>query len=145
MNVTSFHLLTESLPDGGNARGTVFIPNPTVITLAMGNVTMDMSVDDTFIGNATLPNLFLVPGNNTVPIHVTVNQTAVVGLLQTPNYRCGILPVDITGKKSMYNGEELTYYSAAVQANKLTNNLNVRPALEEAGFGWVLGNETVCG
>ena len=145
MHVTSFHLLTKSLPDGGNSYGTVFIPNPTVITLNMGNVTLDMSVDDTFIGNATMPDLVLRPGDNTVPIHVTTNQTAVVNLLQTPKYKCGILPVDIAGKKSMYNGQELTYYSKALQENKLTNDLNVRPALEEAGFGFVLANETVCG
>ena len=144
MNVTSFHLLKEGLPDGGNAQGTVFIPNPTVITLGMGNVTMDMFVAGTFIGNATLPSLFLRPGNNTVPIHVTVNQTAVVNLLQEDKYRCGVLPVDIAGKKSMYDGEELTYYSAALQANKLQNDLNVRPALEEAGFGFVLGDASEC-
>jgi hypothetical protein len=110
----------------------------------MGNVTLDMAVAGTFIGNATMPDLVLRPGNNTVPIHVTVNQTAVIGLLQTPKFRCGVLPVDIAGKKSMYNGQELTYYSEALQSNKVTNNLNVRPALVEAGFGFVLGNETSC-
>ena len=144
MNVTSFHLLTESLPDGGNAQGTVFIPNPTPISLGMGNVTLDMNVAGTFIGNATIPDLYLTPGNNTLPIHVTVNQTAVIGLLQQDQFNCGILPVDIKGKKSMYNGEELTYYTAALQANKLTNDLNVRPALEEAGFGFVLGDASKC-
>ena len=144
MNTTSLHLLKESLPDGGNAQGTVFIPNRTPITLAMGNVTLDMNVAGTFIGNATLPNLLLTPGNNTVPIHVTVNQTAVVNLLQVPKYRCGLLPVDIIGKKSMFNGEELTYYSKALQANKVQNQLNVRPSLEEAGFGFVLGDADSC-
>ena len=144
MNVTSFHLLNESLPDGGNAQGTVFIPNPTPISLGMGNVTLDMNVAGTFIGNATIPDLYLTPGNNTLPIHVTVNQTAVIGLLQQDQFNCGILPVDIKGKKSMYNGGELTYYTAALQANKLTNDLNVRPALEEAGFGFVLGDASKC-
>lgn len=144
LNVTSFRLLTESLPDGGNSIGSVFIPNPTVITLAMGNVTVDMTVAGTFIGNGTMPDLLIRPGNNTVPIHVTVNQTAVVALLQEPKYHCGILPVDIASNKSMYNGVELTYYSKALQANQLRNDLNVRPALEGAGFGFVLGNSTEC-
>ena len=144
MNTTSLHLLDEELPDGGNAQGTVFIPNRTPITLNMGNVTLDMNVAGTFIGNATLPNLMLTPGNNTVPIHVTVNQTAVVGLLQVPQYQCGLLPVDIVGKKSMFNGEELTYYSKALQANTVQTQLNVRPSLEEAGFGFVLGDADSC-
>lgn len=110
----------------------------------MGNVTLDMSVAGTFIGNATLPNLRLEPGNNTVPIHVTVNQTAVVGVLAIPRFHCGILAVDIAGNKSVYDGQELTYYSQALQANTLTNELNVRPALVEAGFGFVLGTDEEC-
>ena len=44
----------------------------------------------------------------------------------------------------MFNGEELTYYSKALQANKVQNQLNVRPSLEEAGFGFVLGDADSC-
>jgi Protein of unknown function (DUF3712) len=143
MNVTSFELLNHTNPDGSNSVGTVFIPNPTVMTLAMGNVSLDMSVDGTFIGNATLPDLILEPGNRTYPIRITSNQTAVVDLLQA-KYGCGILPVDIVGNKSMYDGQELTYYSKALQANKLTNELNVRPALDALGFGFVLKNPSEC-
>jgi hypothetical protein len=145
LTVTSFHLQSRSGPFNSNANGTVLIPNPTVISLSMGNVTLTMSVDGTVIGNATIPDLSLTPGNATHPLFATVDTTAVVGLLSQPDYHCGILPVEIAGNQSIYNGQELTYYSKALQANKMVNQLNVRPAIIEAGFGFVVGNDSVCG
>lgn len=145
MNVTSFHLQTSSGPFNSNANGTVLIPNPTVISLTMGNVTLTMSVEGTVIGNATIADLFLTPGNSTLPLFATVNTTAVVGLLARPEYDCGILPVEIAGNQSIYNGQELTYFSQALQANRMVNEMNIRPAIIEAGFGFVVGNDSVCG
>ena len=142
LQVTEFHLLTESLTDGANAIGNVTIPNPSVMTLALGNVTFDMSVDGLFIGNATMPDLTLRPGNHSYPIHVTSNQTRVAGIIQKPEYHCGVFPVDIAGNQSVYNGEVLPYYSEALKHNDLTTVLNVTDALNEVGFGFALGNCT---
>lgn len=142
LEVTEFHLLTESLPDGANAIGNVTIPNPSVMTLALGDVSFDMSVGGLFIGNATMPNLTLRPGNNSYPIHVTSNQTRVAGIIQKPEYHCGVFPVDIAGNQSVYDGEVLPYYTEALKHNELTTMLNVSDALTEVGFGFALGNCT---
>jgi hypothetical protein len=140
--VTEFHLLTESLPDGANAYGNVTIPNPSVMTMELGNVSFDMTVNGLFIGNATMPDLTLRPGNNSYPIHVTSNQTRVAGIIQEPRYHCGVFPVDIGNGTSVYNGRVLPYYTAALKANKLQTILNVTDALNEVGFGFALGNCT---
>jgi hypothetical protein len=137
--VTSFNILTTTLPDGTNANGTVLLPNPTVMTLEMGNVTLALSVDGTPIGVSTIPNLVLHPGNNTVPMLAKTNQSAVIGIIIEPKYKkTGILPVDIVGKSSTYNGKDLPYYDEALQSNKLTTQLNVGKALDEAGLGSIL-------
>jgi hypothetical protein len=140
LEVTEFHLLTESLPDGANAIGNVTIPNPSPATYAFGDVSFDMSVEGEFIGNATLPSLTLTPGNNSYPIHVTSNQTRVALIIQRPEYHCGVFPVDIAGNASVYDGKRLPYYSDALRANKLSTVLNVSDALNEVGFGFALGN-----
>ena len=144
LEVTEFHLLTKSLDDGANAIGNVTIPNPSPMTLALGDVAFDMSVDGQFIGNATMPNLTLTPGNNSYPIHVTSNQTRVGLIVQKPEYHCGVFPVDIDGKGSVYDGKVLTYYTDALKANKLQTMLNITDALNEVGFGFALGNYTSC-
>jgi cytoskeletal protein RodZ len=137
--VTSFNILTTTLPDGTNANGTVLLPNPTVMTLEMGNVTLALSVDGTPIGVSTIPNLVLHPGINTVPMLAKTNQSAVIGIIIEPKYKkTGILPVDIVGKSSTYNGKDLPYYDEALQSNKLTTQLNVGKALDEAGLGSIL-------
>lgn len=140
--MTTFHLLTESLPDGANAIGNVTIPNPSPMTLALGDVSFNMSVDGEFIGNATMPSLTLTPGNNSYPIHVTSNQTQVALIIQKPEYHCGVFPVDIAGNNSVYNGQVLPYYTEALRANKLSTVLNISEALIEVGFGFALGNCT---
>lgn len=53
------------------------IPNPSEITMDAGNVTATMRVADTLIGNVTLPDLTLKPGNETYTMYATTNQTAV--------------------------------------------------------------------
>lgn len=98
-----------------------------------------MSVNGTSLGRATLPNVLLKPGNNTFPMRAVTNTTAVVRLISMPEYKSGILPVDIIGNTSVYDGQNLEYYEQALQANKVTLELNVVKALQDSGLGSLLG------
>ena len=140
-NVTDFELITTSHPSDYNANGTVFIPNPTVTTYEMGNLTMDMYVGNVSIGNSTVENVVLRPGNNTFPLRALANQTAVVQLLFT-DYKSGIFPVNIVSKGVIYQGEHLPYYEYALRSNNLTIHLNVIEVLEKAGLAGYLGINT---
>ncbi|KAL5113459.1 hypothetical protein ACEQ8H_008651 [Pleosporales sp. CAS-2024a] len=136
LNITSIKLLsgaTELLADGSNLVGTLFIPNPSIMTLDLGNVTMNLAVDDTPIGYALIPNLVVKPGNNTVPIQAHVEPIIVYGLVSS-KYKNGIIPLDVTGNSTVSHGHNLTYYAEALRSNTVRVNLNVGPALATLGI-----------
>lgn len=136
LNITSIKILSgkgEILPDGSNMVGTVYIPNPSVMTLDLGNVTMNLSVDGKSIGYSLLPDLVLRPGNNTVPMQSRVDQLAVIGLIQS-KYKNAVLPLEIVGNSSVRDGKSLTYYEEAIKSNTVKLDLNVGPALAAVGI-----------
>ncbi|KAL8788554.1 MAG: hypothetical protein Q9213_001627 [Squamulea squamosa] len=98
-NVTSFSIKLTPEPDGANMVGEVLIPNPSVLTISMGNVTFNNFVDGTFIGTSLLSDLVLKPGDNNVPMRSTVTQTFVIETV-VGKYKDGMLPVDIVGNSS---------------------------------------------
>ena len=107
----------------------------------MGNVTMDMYVKGIFVGNGTIKDLVIRPGNNTFPLYATTNQTTVLQLLFT-RFKCGIFPIDIATRKVVSDGQELAYYEKALQAKNLTVKLDVISALQRAGLAQYLGINT---
>ncbi|PYH99991.1 hypothetical protein BO71DRAFT_312932 [Aspergillus ellipticus CBS 707.79] len=113
--------------DGTNAKGTVYLPNPSVITIPAGNLTLDLSVNKTAIGQVFINNLIIHPGNNTVPMTANISELTVAGMLSS--YPGFIIPVDITGNSSVYNGQVLPYITDALASLTLTTQLNVSKAL----------------
>ena len=99
----------------------------------MGQVVQNVYVDGEFIGNNTFANLTLNPGNNTVTFTGISNQTAVLNLIKT-KYTNGILPVTIIGNSSIYNGQHLPYFEAALSSLALEAELNIGEALAAIGI-----------
>lgn len=131
--MTDISLSIGPAADGTNLNGTVFIPNPSNITVEMGNITMALSVDGSPIGLTYIQNLKLVPGDNRVPMRSTINQTVVLNLI-ADRYNDGVLPVSITGDSSTYNGQILPYFTAALQSDTVNISLNAAPALRNIGL-----------
>ncbi|PYI00896.1 hypothetical protein BO78DRAFT_401733 [Aspergillus sclerotiicarbonarius CBS 121057] len=126
-----FDLLDMSIgtnnSDGTNAKGTVYIPNPSVISIALGNLTLNLSVNNTAIGQAYIYDLTLRPGNNTVTMTANVSELTVAGMLSDyPNY---ILPIDITGNSTVYDNQVIPYIAGALADLELRTSLNVTKAL----------------
>lgn len=123
---------SEILSDGSNLIANVSIPNPSVMTLDLGNVTMNLSVKGKAIGYALIPNLSLKPGDNKLPMQSRVDQLTILGLVQS-TYKDAVLPLEIVGNSSVRNGQHLTYYEDAIKSNTINLDLNIAPAL--AGLG----------
>ncbi|RHZ48122.1 DUF3712 domain-containing protein [Aspergillus thermomutatus] len=127
--ITEMHVLSDKPSNGANFGGTVYIPNPSVMTITMGNVTLDLSVDGTSIGTSYLNDLKLVPGNNTLPMTSYVDLDA-IGPFFT-KYPNG-LPVAISGSStnsSVYNGQAIPYFSEALASNTLNVTLDLAKLL----------------
>ncbi|KAL6711967.1 hypothetical protein ACN47E_003010 [Coniothyrium glycines] len=135
LNISDVKILSgknEILSDGSNLIGNVSIPNPSVMTLSLGDTTLDLSVDGKAVGYSLIPNLVLKPGQNTLPMQSHVDQLTILGLVQS-KYRDAIIPLDIVGNSSISNGQHLTYYEEAIKSNTIRLNLDIGPAL--AGIG----------
>lgn len=113
--------------------GTVHVPNPSVMTLDLGNVTMNLGVAGTPIGYALLPELVLKPGENKVPMQARVEQATILSMV-LKTYKDAVLPLEIVGNSSVKNGEHIMYFEDAIKANTIKLDLNAGPALQALGI-----------
>lgn len=141
LEINDFRLLNETLANGTNAMGSAFIPNQSTVSLDVGDASFNLFVNGTQIGNATIPSLTLAPGNNSYPIAITNNQTAVGALLLGNPAACGVLPIDIEGVSSVVNGLTIPYLTKALQSNVLHTTLDIAPAVRAAGLGAVISSD----
>lgn len=126
-SLLSFNLLNDTESDGTNAIGNVFILNPTVMSIALGNVTLALSVNGTSIGTASLPNLVLQPGNNTVGMRAEVYKI-VAGAIALERKQT-ILPVDIQGNSSTFQGQQIPYYTTMLSETGFRVDLDIAKAM----------------
>ena len=94
----------------------------------MGNVTLILSIEGTgVVGNATILDLTLKPGDNHFPINSIVETGKIVSALKD-----GHVTLQITGNSSIYNGQHLEYYEKALAANVLHLDMNVAQILKDS-------------
>ncbi|RDW87468.1 hypothetical protein BP5796_03162 [Coleophoma crateriformis] len=125
-NVTSPKINLTATTGTPNFIGFAFIPNPSIMTFAMGNVTLSLATAQAgVLGNATVENMTLVPGNNSLPMTAIIDQLAVLGSMD----KSGNVLLQITGTSAVYNGVHLTYYEAALKSNVLSLEMNIAAIL----------------
>ncbi len=133
--VLNFEIKIIPEADGSNMVGNVSIPNPTVMTLTMGNVTFFTYLSATStsppvpIGNVSIDNLTLTPGPNILSMRAQVDQGTVIGALIN-TYHDGMVPMDIVGNTAVYNNQHLPYFEAALQGLTQHVTLDVGGAIK---------------
>jgi len=129
-NVTDAKInITETRKTFPNLKGNAYVPNPSVLTIAMGNVTLQLSVKGKVVGTSTIENMTLRPGDNSLPMTAIIDQASVL-LAKDP--KTGTVEFEIIGNSSVYNGQHLTYYEGALSSNKLLLTMNVTQLINEA-------------
>lgn len=111
-------------PGEPNLTGMAFIPNPSVLTVEMvcvsvvssllqqltqiqGTVMMHISTKEKgLIGNSTIENFVLKPGDNSLPMKSTVDTALALGSVDDK----GMVNMIIVGQTAVYNGVHLPYY-----------------------------------
>lgn len=128
-NVTGARVNLAAASGQPNLAAFAYIPNPSVMTIAMGNVTLTVRTAKAgVVGETQVLNMTLKPGNNTLPMTGNLNQTALLASVNST----GFVDLLITGKEAIYNGEHLTYYEKALASTNLTLPMNVRQVVADS-------------
>jgi hypothetical protein len=115
------------------------LPNPTALSFEVGTITLDLKSGDTdlIIGNATVDNVTLRPGNNTFPLKGVLDLKTVISNLtevissQSSSLMNGNLALTAMTRTIVSNGTLIPYY---------TNVLSQLPLVANVGIGDVLKN-----
>jgi hypothetical protein len=110
-----------------NLVGNAYVPNPSVMTIEMGKVTLSLATWKGVVGNATIDNMTIRPGDNNFQMNAVVDQPLI--LLSSVD---GKVNVTITGTSAVYNGQHLPYYEKALASNVLHLELNLAQILADS-------------
>ncbi|KAE8147820.1 hypothetical protein BDV25DRAFT_142385 [Aspergillus avenaceus] len=119
-------LLLPPREDGTNLIANCTLPNPSVMTLEIGTTILDLKSGDLVIGNATIDNLILKPGNHTTPVHgvldlrTLIQNIGTVLTTQRDSLKNGYLTLDTVGKQVIYDGVEVPYYTKVMRNLTMT-------------------------
>ncbi|KAB8072660.1 hypothetical protein BDV29DRAFT_202211 [Aspergillus leporis] len=125
-SITDPQLLLPARDDGTNLIANATLPNPSVMTLEIGTTILNLKSGDLVIGNATIDNLVLKPGNHSTPVHGVLDIRALlknlVTVLQTQasSIKEGYLTLDTVGKSVVYDGVEVPYYTEVMRNLTMT-------------------------
>lgn len=110
-------MLLPPRPDGTNLIGYANLPNPSVLTIEIGSIVLDIKSGDLVIGNATLENFTLKPGDNNHPISGVLDLATILSNLgeviksQKQLFTTGDLNLATVTRSVVWNGEEVPYYT----------------------------------
>lgn len=103
--------------DGTNLYANATLPNQSVLTLEIGNTTVDILSGDLKLGTGFIDSLFLKPGNNSFSIRGQLNLTTLLHNLteviayQGPYIKNGYLQLTTRVTNIKYNGSTVPYYT----------------------------------
>ncbi|KAJ5934088.1 hypothetical protein N7466_003635 [Penicillium verhagenii] len=132
-SIDTAQLLIREEADGTNLLGTATLPNKSLFTFALGNVTLNLRSSELLVGQATITDVLLKPGNNSVSMRGTLdiptiidNIAGIISSQQTALLQ-GKLQLSASGNSTIYDGVHISYYEEVL--NNLTITTQV-PILE---------------
>ncbi|KAE8138898.1 hypothetical protein BDV38DRAFT_291643 [Aspergillus pseudotamarii] len=121
--------------DGVNLVAHATLPNPSVMTIEIGTITMDLKSKDLIVGNATIKNLTLRPGNHSTPLEGVVDMHTIMENLlpllqaQGSSLRDGYLSLDAVTREVEYDGVVIPYYTEVMRDLVLSAKVPVNDLL----------------
>ncbi|KAI1390275.1 uncharacterized protein F4822DRAFT_231237 [Hypoxylon trugodes] len=129
LSVTNPHVNTGQFD---NFNATAHIPNPSDLTLDIGNTTFHTYFNNTEIGTAYILNVVLRAGmTNDFFIWADINETTILeALTQRPwCERNGTLTFQLAGKNVTNNGQALPYFATALGATNASVDIPIGQAV----------------
>ncbi|OGM49896.1 hypothetical protein ABOM_001520 [Aspergillus bombycis] len=140
-SIDAARLILPAEEDGTNLRGTATLPNHSVVTFALGNVTLNLKTADIIIGQGYLENVVLKPGNNTMPLRATLNiRTVLENLIdivgaQASALMDGKLEISASGNSTVYNGKHIPYFEEVLNNLTITARVPIMTILSDTLAG----------
>ncbi|KAL4929873.1 DUF3712 domain-containing protein [Aspergillus undulatus] len=147
-SITDPELLLNASRGEKNLVADATLPNPSVMTLQIGTTLLDLKSDNYTLGNATIDDLMLYPGNNTVPVNGIIDIEYLIdnlgGILKTQGdaLNKGFLRLEAIGRSVEWNGEEVPYYTEAMKELTLTADVSLAALISNTLDGVLKPNGT---
>lgn len=122
--------------DGTSLRGSLWLPNDSVLSLGLGNVSYDVSVAGVRIGETSVADLHIVPGDQTIQYGGTTDADAVMGNARTVLESLdgdGSFEFLVTGKEATVNGEHIGYLDDILSKISVKTQVDVCTAMASLG------------
>ncbi|CAG8096890.1 unnamed protein product [Penicillium salamii] len=135
--------------DGSNLQGNATLPNHSLLTLDLGTIVLDVKSGNLTIGNATLKDVTIYPGNNTFPLTGVLDISKVIHNLgavlasQASALKTGNLALDTITTSITWNGTLVPYYTKVMSGLTLTANLGVADLLKNSIHNLLSGNSSI--
>jgi LEA14-like dessication related protein len=110
--------------DGTNLIASVNVPNPSKISAKVGNLTVDLGINGTSIGTATVIDATIKPGNNTLNLRAALDELAFLSMDKT-QFTKGTITIDSTGRSAVYNGIHLSFVEESFKILPFHTTLNL--------------------
>jgi hypothetical protein len=114
MEIQKYNFISNN--SDANLAGKVFIPNPTVATIEMGNVHISFSHNGTALGSGTIPNLTITPGDRQYDFEAKLGNTALTTLLSIVVSEGNNATLTVKGNGTDINGTDIPWLSAPLAA-----------------------------
>jgi hypothetical protein len=139
LRVTDVNLTMTNFGDGSNMHGTVIIPNPSVMTLQIGDMVQDLFADGKPIGNTTIKGVLLKPGDNMFPVTSYTNQVAIIPMIGPgKKFPTGVLEIVAKTREITFEGKVIPYFTESMKDAPVTFKMDIGPNLRAMGMGAIL-------
>ncbi|KAI0546205.1 hypothetical protein F4679DRAFT_417033 [Xylaria curta] len=135
--ITSLRLIYPPQEDGTNIKGTLNLPNSGVLTLGLGNLTLDLFSGDIKLGFVNIYEVVLPPGNNTRNYEgqlylkeLVPNLGAILDSQSTP-LADGNIELRARGNATMVNGMHIGYVEQVLNKKTLVATVPVIKLLSD--------------
>ncbi|KAJ5135031.1 uncharacterized protein N7515_004309 [Penicillium bovifimosum] len=128
--------LIAPLEDGTNLVGNASLPNPSVLTLDIGEILLDVKSGNIVIGNVTLKDVTLKPGPNVFPVNGILDISTMLDNIgpiiasQASAIKTGNLALDTVTRSVKWNNTLVPYYTNVMKDLTLTANVPIADLLK---------------
>ncbi|KAL4808630.1 hypothetical protein BDV18DRAFT_157574 [Aspergillus unguis] len=117
----------------------------TIDEAALGNVTLNLKSGSIILGTALLPDVTLVPGNNSLAFTGKLDIDSMLSNLgeivnsQKDPLRSGLIELSASGNKTVFNGQHIPYFERPLNGLTLTARVSIINILADTVEGLMDG------